>query len=241
MHCPDCHSMHVVKNGFNSTKKQMYRCSNCGRQFVLDPIKSKLSDEQKQWIDKLLLERLSLAAIARVIGISQPTVQKYVNQKYENISQEAKVKKKEPGKMVIECDEMWSFVGKKSNKQWIWLAIDRSTREIIGCHIGDRGNASANALWKSLPAIYRQCAVCYTDYWEAYHSCFPKKRHRPVGKESGQTSHIERLNNTFRQRIGRLVRKTVSFSKKQANHVGAIWNFIHHYNSSLNLFSAHSY
>ena len=43
---------------------------------------------------------------------------------------------------------------------------------------------------------------------------FPFKRHRPVGKESGKTSHIERLNNTLRQRISRLVRKTLSFSKK---------------------------
>src|SRR4028118_134061 len=42
----------------------------------------------------------------------------------------------------------------------------------------------------------------------------PFKRHRPVGKESGKTSHIERLNNTLRQRISRLVRKTLSFSKK---------------------------
>ncbi|MBF0226522.1 MAG: IS1 family transposase, partial [Desulfobacterales bacterium] len=27
-----------------------------------------------------------------------------------------------------------------------------------------------------------------------------------------------------------LVRKTLSFSKKIENHIGAIWNFIHHYN-----------
>ena len=43
----------------------------------------------------------------------------------------------------------------------------------------------------------------------------PFKRHRPVGKESGKTSHIERLNNTLRQQISRLVRKTLCFSKKQ--------------------------
>ena len=43
-------------------------------------------------------------------------------------------------------------------------------------------------------------------------------RHQPVGKESGLTSYIERLNNTLRQRISRLVRKTLSFSKKLENH-----------------------
>jgi IS1 family transposase len=46
------------------------------------------------------------------------------------------------------------------------------------------------------------------------------KRHRPVGKESGKTSYIERLNNTLRQPISRLVRKTLSLSKKLQNHIG---------------------
>ena len=27
------------------------------------------------------------------------------------------------GGLTVECDEMWSFVGLKRNKQWIWLAI----------------------------------------------------------------------------------------------------------------------
>jgi insertion element IS1 protein InsB len=56
------------------------------------------------------------------------------------------------------------------------------------------------------------------------------QRHCAVGKESGLTSYIERLNNTLRQRIARLVRKTLSFSKKLENHIGAIWMFIHAYN-----------
>ncbi|MEP0874222.1 IS1 family transposase, partial [Trichocoleus desertorum AS-A10] len=51
-----------------------------------------------------------------------------------------------------------------------------------------------------------------------------------VGKETGLTSYIERFNNTLRQRVSRLVRKTLSFSKNLSNHIGVIWNFIHHYN-----------
>ena len=130
---------------------------------------------------------------------------------------------------------MWSFVNNKGNKQWIWLAIDRATREIVGVHIGTRDKTGAQMLWESLPAVYRQCAKSYTDYWDAYNDIFPKKRHRPVGKKTGQTNHIERFNNTMRQRISRLVRKTLSFSKKIENHIGAIWYFIHHYNLSLQL------
>jgi insertion element IS1 protein InsB len=75
--------------------------------------------------------------------------------------------------------------------------------------------------------------VSYTDFWDAYSQIFPSVRYHAVGKETGQTSHIERFNCTLRQRISRLVRKTLSFSKKLSNHIGAIWNFIHHYNSTL--------
>ncbi|HEY7315540.1 MAG TPA: IS1 family transposase, partial [Gemmataceae bacterium] len=35
---------------------------------------------------------------------------------------------------------------------------------------------------------------------------------------------------TLRQRCARLVRKTLSFSRKMENHVGALWYFIRYYN-----------
>jgi IS1 family transposase len=38
---------------------------------------------------------------------------------------------------------MWSFVGNKNNKQWLWLAIDIETKEIVGFHLGERGEKGA--------------------------------------------------------------------------------------------------
>ncbi len=63
---------------------------------------------------------------------------------------------------------MWSFVQKIKNKQWVWLAIDSHTREIVGAYIGDRSEKSARKLWESLPSVYRQRTVSYTDFWAAY-------------------------------------------------------------------------
>ncbi|PSO86036.1 MAG: hypothetical protein BRC41_07470 [Cyanobacteria bacterium QH_9_48_43] len=80
-------------------------------------------------------------------------------------------------------DQMWSFVGSKANQKWIGLAMDKATREIVGLYVGDRSRAGAWGLWQSLPAVYRQGAACYTDFWEA--SLLPRKRHRTVGKNSG--------------------------------------------------------
>ena len=168
--------------------------------------------------------------IARATGVSESWLQNYVNVCYEWVPKVAEVMPKAKGKLKVQMDELWSFVDDKGNKQWVWLAMDADSREIIGCHIGDRSRESARSLWQSIPAVYRQCATVYTDYWEAYETVIPANRHRAVGKDSGLTSYIERFNNTLRQRVSRLVRKTLSFSKKLENHIGAIWNFIHEYN-----------
>ena len=135
--------------------------------------------------------------------------------------------------MTIQCDEMWSFVQNKKNKQWLWFALDVDSREIVGAYVGSRDRSGAQGLWDSLPPAYRQCAVAFTDFWRAYDDIFPFNRHVSVGKDSGKTSYIERFNLTVRQRVSRLVRKTLSFSKKFENHVGAVWNFIHHYNANM--------
>ena len=116
-----------------------------------------------------------------------------------------------------------------------WLALNVKTREIVGCHISDRSADSAFALWQSMPAVYRQCAIIYTDHWQAYQAVLPSRRHYAVSQETGLTNYIERFNNTLRQRVSRLVRQTLSFSKKLDNHIGAIWNFIHYYNERIHL------
>ena len=58
----------------------------------------------------------------------------------------------------------------------------------------------------------------------------PLKQHRAVGKETGLTNDLERFNHTLRQRVSRLVRQTLPFSKQLDNHIRALWNFSHYYN-----------
>jgi len=45
------------------------------------------------------------------------------------------------------ADVLWSFVGKKANRQWVWIAMATDTRQIIAFHVGDRSRQSAQALW----------------------------------------------------------------------------------------------
>ena len=39
-------------------------------------------------------------------------------------------------RLEVEADEMASFVQKKANKQWIWIAMDAKTRQVIAFHVG---------------------------------------------------------------------------------------------------------
>ena len=51
-----------------------------------------------------------------------------------------------------------------------------------------------------------------------------------ISKLARQTNDIERFNHTLRQRVSQLVRRAWSFSKTLANHIGAIKDFMCHYN-----------
>jgi insertion element IS1 protein InsB len=133
----------------------------------------------------------------------------------------------------LELDELWSFVHDKNHQVWIWIAFERETDRIVGLAFGDRSSETRRSLWKSLPADYRKRALCYTDFWDAYGVVLPSKRHHAVGKETGETAHVERFNNTLRQRCANLVRKTLSFSKREDRHEMRIRGFVDVYNAPL--------
>lgn len=139
-----------------------------------------------------------------------------------------------PATSVLELDELWSFVFKHANKRWIWIALCRATRQVVAYVIGDRSRATCQKLWQQIPARYRS-AHCYTDFWEAYNSVIPAAQHTAAGKETGLTAHVERWNNTLRQRLGRFVRKSLSFSKSETMHDICLRLFLHEYNQSLAL------
>ncbi|MBA2396336.1 MAG: hypothetical protein H0V70_26715 [Ktedonobacteraceae bacterium] len=107
---------------------------------------------------------------------------------------------------------MWSFVLKKAGIRWLWTAMCRRTRQIVAFAIGDRSKATCLRLWKAIPDEYKHCHT-FSDFWTAYRHVFPTKTHQCVGKETGETAHMERWNNTLRQRMSRYVRQTLSFSR----------------------------
>ena len=64
---------------------------------------------------------------------------------------------------VLELDELWSFGGNKQQKRWLWIALNRRTRQIVACVIGDRSSRTCRKLWQRIPAAYRHCHS-YSDF-----------------------------------------------------------------------------
>lgn len=77
--CPSCGSYHIKKNGHIHNGKQNYMCleDECSRQFVLDPENKIISDDHKERIRRMLLERISLRGICRVMDVSMPWLLNY--------------------------------------------------------------------------------------------------------------------------------------------------------------------
>ena len=121
---------------------------------------------------------------------------------------------------------------KKAKEVWVWIALCRKSRQVVAYAVGDRSKQTCQRLWEAIPKGYRQ-EHCFTDFWEAYAKVLPEGQHTACGKETGRTAHIERWNNTLRQRLARFVRKTLSFSKSDEMHEVSLKHFLHRYNADV--------
>lgn len=128
----------------------------------------------------------------------------------------------------LEADELFTFVHCKEQHKRIWIVQCRGTRQVLSFFVSDGSMEACRRLWRKLPYEYLRCHS-FSVGWRAYH-CVPPATHELVGKETGAMAHVERLNNTLRQRVSRLVRKTLSFSKKEYMLNLHLKLFFYHYN-----------
>lgn len=103
---------------------------------------------------------------------------------------------------------------------------------MVAYYVGARDETACRELWNRVPTRHKE-SVTYSDFWDAYAKVIDTGRHHQVGKETGQTNHVERWNCTLRQRLGRFVRKSLSFSKSDEMHEGCLRLFIDSYNLSV--------
>jgi insertion element IS1 protein InsB len=217
--CSHCQSTEVVKNGKTRHGHQRYLCHVCHKSRVIFYKKPKIEDNLQlySYCKRAFLERLSLLGISRVFAISYykvfhlggtPHLSLFCLQLPSFRNYVAKVQADD----VLEFDELCGFCGNKKNKQWVWAALSRKTRQVVAYVIGDRSEKTFLRLLRKIPLEYLRLKS-YSDYWQSYNILKSKKNHTLVGKDSGETNHIERFWATLRNRVNRYVRKSLSFSR----------------------------
>ena len=175
-----------------------------------------------------------MRGVARVLNIARQTFCNWLDDHIRHLPPLRSSVTTAQANDVLELDELWSFVGHKGQNRWLWVALCRRTRQVVAFVIGDRSGHTCRKLWRRIPADYRHCHS-YSDFWHAYEQLLSTGHHHIVGKQSGQTAHVERWNCTLRQRLARYVRKTLSFSKSDKfHHLVTKW-FIFEYNLSLTI------
>jgi transposase len=107
LRCKGCGGEEHIKNGF-MRGKQRYRCKACGLNFTDTPPRG-LPLALKATAVLLYVSGLSMNRTAKLLGVSTPSVQAWIEQFAQAYAQKPAP---EGRALVIELDEMWHHVKK---------------------------------------------------------------------------------------------------------------------------------
>jgi insertion element IS1 protein InsB len=167
-----------------------------------------LSDKKKAVA--LYAAGLSYRAIGALVQVSHVSVQKWLERYIPEWCPLPEPESRRP--VILELDEMWHFLQKKTDKLWVWKALDKFSGRLVGWVCGDRDAATLKRLlarlapWKVL--------FYHTDGLESYAAVLAEDRHYQ-GKD--ETDAVERNNSRQRHWLARFRRKTCVVSRKQEN------------------------
>jgi transposase-like protein len=136
-HCPNCESLDIIRNGSDYKGDQKYHCHHCGGYGTLNP-KARYSQVEKAQVLKAYQERASMRGIRRIFGVVPQTLLRWIKAALETLPSLIQTLTPAHFDDGLELDELWSFVLKKSNKRWIWMALCRRTRQVVAYYVGDR-------------------------------------------------------------------------------------------------------
>ena len=153
--CPSCSSTLVKKNGHIHNGKQKFQCLSCQRQFVLDPIQKLIDEKTRGLVRRTLLERVSLEGVCRIFDLSMPWLLEFIDSLLqelpEDLNAEVVAENDEIDVVLLQADELWSYVGSKENPQWLWLVMHSKTRQVVAMQVGPRNKQTAEKLFYKLP------------------------------------------------------------------------------------------
>jgi len=223
--CVYCNSLNIVRNGSRKTaieNKQRFKCKDCGKRSVLDPVKKiKGNDKIVTLTMDLYFKGLSLRDISDTLyqfynlRVHFDTIRRWIN-KYTQIMDEY-TKQFKP-----ELSDKWHIDEQmvKSRKDWVWCwncwnVLDSETRFLIANNV-TRGREITDArkvlriakenikenpkeivtdgLWSYERAIRKEFVTKRTSPNAVLHS-----RNAGIAKKILNNNKVERYHNEFRE------------------------------------------
>lgn len=204
-YCPRCRCLRVVKSGHHHGK-QRWLCRGCGYQFTTLSPPTEADDQRSKAAVTLYGHGLSLRCVGKLLATTAHSVIRWVTEYVET-----RCSKPAPeGAVVIEVDEMWHYLGSKTNKLWIWTALDRATGRLIDWECGGRDQVTFERLLARLRR-WKVRLIC-TDESGVYQQALSAGRHY-TGKD--QTVALERTHSRLRHWLARFRRRTCVVSRSR--------------------------
>ncbi len=109
-----------------------------------------------------------------------------------------------------QLDELQTYIGKKTNKVWVWTAVDKDYSSILEWELGDRSAKTFDKLWLKIKNW--RCYFWITDGYKVYPQFIPDGD-QIVSKT--YMTRVEGENGRMRHYLARLHRKTLCYSKSK--------------------------
>lgn len=141
-----------------------------------------LQTEKKLAVISALTEGCSIRAVSRMTGVHKKTIMKLLVE----VGQKCEVMMKERMRGIrceaIECDEIWTFVGKKEGvmkaderaanpelgNQYTFIALEPKTKLVAAWHVGKRDSLNTHRFIEDLSQRIEGSTQVSTDAWLPY-------------------------------------------------------------------------
>lgn len=203
MECKYCKE-NCIKAGFQKSGIQKFYCKACKKYQQAIYTSEAYHVQSNNRIIMLLREGMGLRGMTRVLSISLKTIIARIKQLANALKKPIQLVRSR----IYEIDEMWSYVGKKTNEIWIMYVLDRATKEVIDFRVGPRTKRNLQDLTDQ--ALHLVPMKICTDGLITYRKLLPANIH---SAQAINTRNIERFNLNLRTHLKRLSRKTICFSK----------------------------
>ena len=231
MRCLKCGSKSIIKKGKVKTRQkvkkvQRFKCKACGNQFTNrteNEIYRQKRPELNKSIQSLYVEGMPLRAIARHLGCSYNTVVRKFK-KLSSLSQIENLRRREGVHSVIQLDELHTFIGKKSNRVYVAIAVG-DNGQILGFKVSQPENRRRK-FSEFLVEIKDNVTIDTIFFFDQdkmyppeFNRVFPDNDYADINTarnvpKTGLLNQVDFVCALIRNRLGRANRKSWCFTRK---------------------------